>query len=601
MRALPLRPPPMPTEPLVDYLDRLGSANGYSGRELWSILDSGLLPHPKVLTEAINRHSLPNFSGPTETGIEIAVELYGLQSADFAHRRRKWCPYCIQEGAWFRPIWRLKVATVCTTHRVGLLQVCKNCNRDPEVESILRGTCSCSARFGHATVPANQEEISIGSALEKSLVQSATLDLGEAAIELTAAQLVRMICYIGQFIKGPDLSRPGKIRELEDLRVASDLVGGTASLLSDWPAAFWRCLDRFVRAAPEDASVRRVFGPLYHVIYQDLRDPAFQFLRDAFELFLLEHWRGELCGRHRLFNQERIKGHRHQGLTRVARGAGVSSTRLRRLVHQDRFPASQFNPTSKRQFVTIEKDAIERLIPNPDDYLDLRGVARLFGLKRTRLRQLVAHGIILADAKPDFGIGNRWHFRRSEIKAFLAEFRQSAISDLPGDEVVTLAHVLQFWRLKATELGELMRALKCSEVKFSMPQKCRLSDINFNEQELRAWLTRIRASTVAWVSVSKASEFLGLKEQVVYELVAKNLLVPDVVSTRGRVLRRISLPSLQRFQETFVSLAELAKIYQTSSSALLKRIDALPVTGPKIDGGRQYFYKRCDVPLSVLS
>ena len=135
-------------------------------------------------------------------------------------------------------------------------------------------------------------------------------------------------------------------------------------------------------AAPNDASVRRVFGSLYHVIYQDLKDPAFQFLRDAFELFLLEHWRGELCGRHRLFNDETIEQHRHRGLARVARGAGVGRNRLRRMVHQDRFPASQFNPDSTRNLFTVDINLLASLIPNPDDYLDLRATARLFGFKR---------------------------------------------------------------------------------------------------------------------------------------------------------------------------------------------------------------------------
>lgn len=171
--------------------------------------------------------------------------------------------------------------------------------------------------------------------------------------------------------KGPPLRRPGKIRELEDISIAAELVAGTAKLLADWPSSFWSCIESFVDVAPADASIRRVFGSLYHVLYQDLRDPSFQFLRDAFELFLLEHWRGELCGRHRLFSEVTIKNHRHQGLARVARAAGMSSKRLRKMIHQDRFPANQFNPDSARNIITVDKDLLARLVPSPTEYLDL--------------------------------------------------------------------------------------------------------------------------------------------------------------------------------------------------------------------------------------
>jgi hypothetical protein len=600
VRPLPLRPLPIPTEPLTDFLERLAGANGYGGRELWRILDKGQIPHAQVLTNALNGHSLPAFSGPVEQGIEIPVELFGLQPADFTHMRRRWCPVCIQAAAWFRPVWRLKVATICSEHRVRLLQACPKCRIYPNVQAILAGICECGAHFAHAAVPAIRREALLARALDESLIKAAALDLGESLVRLSTAQLIRMICYVGRFIEGPQLRRPGKIRELEDLSVASSMVAGTATLLTDWPATFWHCLERFVEAAPHDASVRRVFGPLYHVLYKDLRDSAFQFMRNAFELFLLEHWRGELCGRHRLFNAETIIEHRHQGLARVARAAGLDSKRLRRMVHQDRFPANQFNPNSTRRLVTVDKDVLARLLPNPNDYLDLRAAARLLGFKRTRLRQLVAHGVILADAKPDFRRSNRWHFRRSEIEIFLNEIRQGAMPTLPVDDTVTLTHALQYWRVAPPELGELMRVLKRGEMAFVMPLNCRLSDLTFGEGELRAWLARTRATTVDWVSVPKASELLGLKEQVVYELVAKNFLVAEVVSKSGRAIRRISLPSLQQFKQTYVSAAELAQQKNTSAAAMIKCIAAKPVTGPKIDGGRQYFYRRSELDWSVM-
>jgi hypothetical protein len=346
-----------------------------------------------------------------------------------------------------------------------------------------------------------------------------------------------------------------------------------------------------------DASVRRVFGTLYHVLYQDLRDQAFQFLRDSFELFLLEHWRGELCGRHRLFSERTIKNHRHQGLARVARAAGMSSKRLRKMIHQDRFPANQFNPDSARNIITVDVDLLNRLVPASTEYLDLRAVSRMLGLKRTRLRQLVAHGAILADAQPDFRISNRWHFRRTEVEGFMGEIRQGAQVDQLEGETTTLTHALRFWRVSSAELGELTKALKRREIPFFAPLGSRLGDLIFGESVLRKWLEEQRAATVEWISVSKASKLLGLKEQVVYELVSKNYIDADVISKNGHAMRRISLSSLDRFTETYISASQLAQLHDTSTTALLKGISARPVTGPRIDGGRQYFFRKDDIDI----
>lgn len=596
MRPLPLRPLPVPSEPLSDFLERLANANGYRAWELWGILDRGEFSHEKVLSDALNGHALPAFSGPVNPRVNIPVESYGLQSADFTHMCRRWCPLCIESAAWLRPIWRLKVATVCDIHRVHLLQACPACNQWASVQSILHGTCICGVRFTQVVVPAARKLVQLARALAASLTGTAVLELEGVTVVLTAPQLVRMICFTGRLIEGPQLSRPGQVRELEELNVASRIFDGVTTLLVDWPNAFWRCLERYVEASPADASIRRVFGSLYHVIYIDLREPAFQFWRDAFELFLLDHWRGELCGRHRFFREETIHSHHNQGLARVARMTGVGRETLKRMVHQDWLPAHKFTVPSKRQFITIDRTQLSQFIPDPADYLDLRSVARMLGIKLTRVRQLVATGAILADIKPDWRRSNRWQFRRSEVCGFMDQIRRAALPRLPKAATVTLNHALRYWRVSAIELCTLLMAVRQGELPCTLAAEGQLRDVTFGQIALHDWLERYRKSTTDWVTVTVAAGLLGLKEQVVYELVAKNLLVADLVQKDGRTFRRISQPSQERFRQEYVSLAELAKQQKTSAGALLKRLEAQPITGPKVDGGRQYFYKRGDLP-----
>lgn len=592
MKPLPLRPLPIQLEPLIDYIERLAHANGYRGHELWSVLNRDGESHSKILSDALNGFPLPEFSGPADPHIQIRVNLYGLHASDFTRYPQRWCPHCIKSKSWFRPLWRLKLATVCAEHCTRLLEICPMCRTFPSVSSILRGICECGARFTDVAVASARRHMQLARAFELSLTGPTVIELEKVKITMAAPQLIRLVCYIGRLKEGPNLHRPGQLAKLGNMDVSFSIFDEAAILLDNWPEAFWHCLEKHMDVSPNDASVRRVFGALYQVLYRRLRDPANQFLRDAFETFLLQHWRGELCGRHRLFHHETILYHSRQGLSKVARARGISSQRLKQMVHQDLLPAKRFAPTSKRQMITIDANQLSTLIPDRNDYLDLRSTARFLGLERTRLRELVALGAILPDKHPTWLRRNEWHFRRHLVSEFLDEFRQAATSECFREEDVSLRHVLQYWRVNTTELAALLKAMKNNEIPFAMSAHNQLRDAVFREDELRAWLKEYRITKTEWVSVTRASEILGLKQQVVYELVANNFLNATAFQSEGRAIKKIALSSLEKFQDEYVSLASIAKQKNLSPKKLLKELNVKPETGPSIDGSRQYFLKK---------
>jgi hypothetical protein len=585
----------MQYEPLTDYLERLAHANGYNGHELWSVLNQDGESHEKILSNALNGFSLPEFSGPADRHVEIEVNQFGLQPADFTRYPRRWCPHCIKSQPWFRPVWRLKVAAVCAEHCSRLLETCPSCSAWPSVSSILRGICECDARFVDVSVGAARRHTRLARALEASLIGPAVIELESVKITMAAPQLVRLIFYIGRLNEGPNLRRPGQLAKLGEMDVSFSMFDEAAILLDNWPEAFWHCLEIHMDASPDDASVRRVFGAVYQVIYRRLRAPANQFLRDTFESFLLDHWRGELCGRHRLFDSNTIACHPRRGLARVARAHNIGGQTLRRMVNHGWLPAKQFTPSPKRQIITIDENQISTFIPTPADYLDLRSAARYLGIKRSRLRELVGLGAILADALPTWRRRNQWYFRRDLVIGFLAEIRKSATLNLNSQTTVTLNHVLKYWRVTSEELATLLEAMKKNSVLYSVVEPGQLRDLEFDEAELRTWLLGHRQTTTEWVSVTNAAELLGLKEEVVYGLVSKALLAARLIERKGHIIRRISRLSLEKFEREYVSLASLAKRGNESPSAVLRRMTVDAVTGPRIDGGRQYFFRRDEV------
>jgi hypothetical protein len=101
------------------------------------------------------------------------------------------------------------------------------------------------------------------------------------------------------------------------------------------------------------------------------------------------------------------------------------------------------------------------------------------------------------------------------------------------------------------------------------------------------------------LGVGDAAASLGVKEEVVYQLVSRGLLAATGSVRFGG--SRVAVDELERFRETYISLAALAKQRKTSSQALLCKLCVGPVTGPTVDGGRQYFLRRSEVaPRSAL-
>lgn len=599
MKLLPLRPLPVVTEPLTDYLARLAHANGHSPSHLARLLHREGLSPTQALSAALGGYALPVFSGPADPRVAIPVQDFALKAADFTHYRHRFCPLCIDTASWLRPAWRLKVASVCAEHRVGLLEQCARCGEGAPIPSILAGQCPCGATYRHQLNAASSGQVQLMQTLTASLTGVAKLVVGERLEFITTAQLVRMISYTGRLLTGPALKRPGQNLDLEALAQASALFNGTAILLSDWPNAFWHCLSQYLQATPRDASIRRVFGALYRVIYQDLDEPVFQFWRDAFEQFLLEHWRGELCGRHRLFQPATVQKHPNKSLAHVVRGAGIGLKSLRRLVHQDRVPVSEFVYPSQRKLLTIDVTKLDSLIPDEMTCLELRSVARLFGLRPARIRQLVAAGVLQADAQPKEDGDYRWRFRRQVVEELLANIRlRSSTGPVDGD-AVSLKRALRHWRLAPKEFCALIAAVGQGQIGFMLDAQAGLAELMFDRCELRGWLDQLRATSTDWITPVEAAKRLGLKEQVVYELVSKQLLAADLVPRQGRVFKRIALPSLEQFQAEYVALATLAKATGTSASMLLGQIEAQPVTGPRVDGGRQYFYRRVELPPAI--
>lgn len=598
---LPIRPAPISGEPLENYIERLAHANHYEGFQITRLLKQSDIEHPAALSQLINNQPLVEFGAPLVPNLHIPVQDWGLHTAAFTHYRKRICPHCIEETAWIRPHWRLKVMTSCYVHECMLVDACSKCATKISWESALTGACHCGNRYSTSTTKICAAEAGLMRSITQACQGGGDWQSNALRLQLTTYEWFRLLTYTGRFIQGPSLERPGQLQALEDLGVARSIAQGTLALLHAWPDGYWQCLQRFVDASDHDGSIRRVFQPLYGVIYGQLKAPAFQFLREGFETFLLEYWRGELCGRNRLFKQETVASYAIQGLARVSRQIGVPRTMLKRLVYDNFIPANRFKPKkeSKREVITMNAAQVSALVPDRSAYLDLKNTAKLFGLRRSRLRQFIALGILAADSRPDWGQASHWYFRKTELQKFYKRLQDLSCPHKIHDPVM-LRDILQFWQLTAQELRALFSGFGSSLLPMQMPAGSCIPDLVLSRSATKLWLEKLRRTSIPWVTPRQAAAELGIKEQVIYELISKNILVADLIPGSRAMIKRIPNDSLTAFRQEYVALTTLAKIANIWITTLLKKLNVPPVTGPQIDGSRQYFYRRADLQKQPL-
>lgn len=100
------------------------------------------------------------------------------------------------------------------------------------------------------------------------------------------------------------------------------------------------------------------------------------------------------------------------------------------------------------------------------------------------------------------------------------------------------------------------------------------------------------------VKVGEAAHLLGLQKTPVYSLINKGLLTARKIAVGRRPVLFVTKESIDNFLSTYVLPARIAPKLGTVSGYLtemLTRKGTRPISGPKIDGGKCYVFRKTDL------
>jgi hypothetical protein len=323
-----ITPKPEKDEGFISYLLRLTEANGYDTpswilslseidyMELqWKFtfvfsrsqkLDNLAKLTSSTLDDLLSLLYLPAKSqGPNEDNHEY--DFFGalLNRSIIRPHYPKVCPKCLAESSYSLRIWDCSLVTTCPIHECALLDSCPDCKR--RIKCVRNKLCVCFCGCDWREINSTllpEEQLTVSRRIYQLcgvIPEEQSLTENETPLQnLGLRDFIRVIVFVaGLFGKlAWATGRPSRSIKLQNKELHT-LFTKAHKVFESWPLNF----HQFLRVQSKgkkrlnphngelDTALKREFGSFYERLYEDLREPQFDFMREAFAEFLTNRLR----------------------------------------------------------------------------------------------------------------------------------------------------------------------------------------------------------------------------------------------------------------------------------------------------------------------
>ncbi len=324
----------------------------------------------------------------------------------------KICVTCLNESGYCRRIWDCSLVTVCPIHECLLVDTCSKCKRRLKAIRNRLSVCVCGCDWSEQQPDLRREhEIAVSRRIyqlcgllpldhhsKKRVNTLQSLALQEFIIVLTF--IVGLECEMSWAT-----GRPSKSIKLpnEDLHTC---ITAAYQVFENWPHNFHQFLDKkskgYGRFNPRDGkldtALKEEFGTLFKRLYGDLREPQFNFMRDAFAQYLNNRLRRQ-CE----------EGDRTALLPACEDDRYISVTEARRLLKISHDSLIDLLKTGKIAFVIKNQDTtvryllrladVERVKMKYEQALGTRELAKQLRVDHMMISRLVEEGHLRRESR----------------------------------------------------------------------------------------------------------------------------------------------------------------------------------------------------------
>lgn len=495
------------------------------------------------------------------------------------------CFQCLESKPYLREVWDYALLPWCLEHRTRLHSIDR-----PMVSVLLGGDIIRSDD--------SQRIVSEGFELSQLLASKLGFNVvipKECPPELKALSahtLQHLVFLVGAYHAYGALFQPRKVAIKANTVTAARIMASASAVLWGWPRSIERLMRMPLATALNKRKVSSNIGYLYKAVHKELESPDLQFFVEEFGSYLVKSWPDIIDKKNPWVSHLEDQYARYESGTIFAKRIHTVISRIVRWIEVGSIEGQVITLPSGIRQVTVLKgqdEQAQRLLSK----LTLQDVVIHLGLSRSCLQELLRNGVIHG-VKPK--AGGSWLIEKSVIDAFVEKIRVKSVSEYQAGSYETLNRLMRYYSSKLHTQADLICAVLDDKV-LSMLKAS--SDLNnnllINKKCHKNWLIGGEA-----LSIPEASTILGIKQEVAYHLVNKEFI--SVVDF-GRAGRFITPEALASFKRDYRFTSHLNTESSTSSRQIIKELEKVgvkPVSGPSVDGGRQYLYRTVDISWSDL-
>jgi hypothetical protein len=247
----------------------------------------------------------------------------------------------------------------------------------------------------------------------------------------------------------------------------------------------------------------------------------------------------------------------------------------------NQFKARRTANGRSRRLITPE--VIQKVQSYLEDQISTKAAARLLGLSAARVEQLVSAKML---TRQDGFLS------KQACDKLLQSVMQVCVRERIPRDAIPLAKELQF-RITVARSSELLGAILSGElVVYARARSNSIQTLLLGRKSAMAWMAIRPDSRSEWLTVPDYARHLGVKQEVAYHLVRVGLLSTQKAVVRRHLAQLVTLEAQEQFERRYEPLATAASragIDWRHGLAWARANDLTLVSGPEIDGGRQYF------------
>lgn len=520
-------------------------------------------------------------------------------SLDQAQRRLtepcRFCPRCLRSRDTWHHAWEIPCADACAVCGAWLVDECSACLRPLSWKRPCLKACSC----GHQLSQEVERDAPV--ALHQLAASLAALDRGKPAgltplQGMGCEQAVEVVWFLGQLAVGSARAGHRWVPSVRTIRDNWPISTAAAEVLADWPQGLCQILDARRLAIPnhDRGSLLRTFSVVYGALYRHPRNVHFEFIRDAFEAYVLERWPGQIAKRHRRLEDRLVGDSVWIRISQASRLTRYTVNALRTLAESGELESQTWTTKRGRTFLLLRRESVDALLEKNGAAVDLLEAASRLGLPDSRLAQIVQR--LCPDASKPIAPGARWLIPSSWVERW-ERFMASQPYGIQGSNTsFPLIDCLRYLIPDSDALAILLLDIEAHRLPVlgRWPNLHGLSGIALERAAFQQWMQQHRICLQTF-SLRTAAKRLGVKEEVAYFLARSELLKTTAVRLGRRTERHLNEAALDEFSSQYVFAQTIAHKLGSSAKAVRRFLDdagVAPVAGPGVDDCRQLVYQR---------